>query len=180
MYRILLVDDEPYILNALRRCLSSIDARRLDGEALVFEVFTSPEEALARCEEQDFDLIFSDYRMPSMNGVEFLSRVMTVQPAAARVIISAYADRDAIIAAVNEAHLTRFIQKPWNDEELRNSVVAILAAARQRAGKGAGDEHVRRLERECPGITQIDHDDDGGIAIDLEDGDLEFPERYPN
>jgi len=190
MYRLLLLDDEPYILNALRRCLTGIDARRLDGEALALEVFTSPEAAIARCDEQDFDLVISDYRMPSMDGVEFLSRIMEMQPSAPRVIISAYADRDAIIAAVNEAHLTRFIQKPWDDDELRNSVVAILAGARKAARKSPrsrdfaaaaapdADRELRRLEQDCPGITHLEQDEDGGIMITIEDGEFESLDSF--
>lgn len=171
MYRVLLIDDEPNILNALRRCLAGIDAGELDGEALQVETFTSPEAAIERSEEQDFDLMISDYRMPSMNGVDVLSRLMEIQPAASRVIISGYADRDAIIAAINEAHLTRFIEKPWNDHELRSTIVSILV----RTGSGAhrvdrdasteSDRQLRRLEEDCPGITQVERADDGGIII---------------
>jgi two-component system probable response regulator PhcQ len=182
MYRLLLLDDEQYILNALRRCLMSIDARQLDGEALALEMFTSPEAAIARCEEQDFDLVISDFRMPTMNGVEFLSRIMEIQPSAPRVIISGYADRDAIIAAINEAHLTRFIQKPWDDEQLRKSIVAILGAARKTKARAAHDDdfglssdrELRRLEQECPGITDLEQDEDGGIMLTLDDDDLDF------
>jgi two-component system, probable response regulator PhcQ len=126
MYRVLLVDDEPNILSALRRSLAAIDARQLDGEALHFETFTSPEAAIKRSDEADFDLVISDYRMPSMNGVEFLARVMELQPSVPRMIISGYADREAIIAAVNEVNLTRFVEKPWDDDVLRNAVVSIL------------------------------------------------------
>lgn len=133
MYRVLLVDDEPNILSALRRSLSGIDARRLDGEALRFETFTSPEAAIQRCDEEDFDLVISDYRMPSMNGVEFLTRIMQLQPSVPRMIISGYADRDAIISAVNEVHLMRFIEKPWDDEALGNAVVSVLAGKRAAA-----------------------------------------------
>ena len=132
MYRVLLVDDEPNILSALRRSLATIDARKLDGEALHFETFTSPEAALGRCDEQDFDLVISDYRMPSMSGVEFLSRVMALQPTVPRMIISGYADREAIIAAVNEVHLTRFLEKPWNDDDLHQAIVSILGQASPR------------------------------------------------
>ena len=126
MYRVLLVDDEPNILSALRRSLAAIDARQLDGEALHFEAFTSPEAAIQRSDEADFDLVISDYRMPSMNGVEFLARVMELQPAVPRMIMSGYADREAIIAAVNEVNLTRFVEKPWDDDALRQAVVSIL------------------------------------------------------
>jgi DNA-binding NtrC family response regulator len=126
MYRVLLVDDEPNILSALRRSLAAIDVRQLDGEALRFETFTSPEDAITRCDEEDFDLVISDYRMPSMNGVEFLARVMELQPSVPRMIISGYADREAIIAAVNEVNLTRFVEKPWDDDILRQAVVSVL------------------------------------------------------
>jgi response regulator RpfG family c-di-GMP phosphodiesterase len=126
MYRVLLVDDEPNILSALRRSLAAIDARLLDGEALHLETFTSPEAAIKRSEEEDFDLVISDYRMPSMNGVEFLTRIMELQPAVPRMIISGFADREAIIAAINEVNLMRFVEKPWNDDVLRQAVVSIL------------------------------------------------------
>lgn len=126
MYRVMLVDDEPNILSALRRSLAEIDADDLDGDTLAFETFTSPEAAIERGDEQDFDLVISDYRMPSMNGVEFLARIMESQPSAPRMIISGLADRDAIIAAVNEVHLARFLEKPWDDTALRNAVVSIL------------------------------------------------------
>ena len=176
MYRVLLVDDEPNILNALRRSLASIDAGRLDGEALKLDLFTSPEAAIERCEETEFDLIISDYRMPSMNGVEFLIRLMDTQPNVPRVIISGYADRDAIIAAINEAQLTRFIQKPWNDGELQAAVISILANANRHnvatpgmQREGPHERHLRRLETECPGITRVERAEDGGIVIELED-----------
>ena len=126
MYRVLLVDDEPNILSALRRSLAAIDARQLDGEALHLETFTSPEAAVRRSDEEDFDLVISDYRMPSMNGVEFLTRIMELQPSVPRMIISGFADREAIIAAINEVNLMRFIEKPWNDDVLRQAVVSIL------------------------------------------------------
>jgi two-component system, probable response regulator PhcQ len=183
MYRILLVDDEPNILSALRRCLSAINVEQLDGDALRIETFTSPQAAIDRCEEQDFDLVISDYRMPAMSGVELLSRLMEIQPNAPRVIISGYADRDAIIAAVNEANLTRFIEKPWNDPELRKTIASILAgvgAAKRGTVAGSldsgpstnGDRQLERLEKDCPGITQIERGEDGGIDFPMDDTDF--------
>jgi two-component system probable response regulator PhcQ len=161
MLRILLVDDEPNILSALRRCLAGIDVSQIDGEALQFETFTTPEAAIERSEDQDFNLVISDYRMPSMNGVEFLSRMMQLQPDVPRVILSGFADRDAIITAVNEVRLTRFIEKPWKDDDLRQAIIAILR------GKGAGK--AKDVEDDD---SLIDRADDGGIVIhDLEDFD---------
>ena len=144
MYRILIVDDEPNILNALRRCLARIDVTLLDGEALKIETFTSPEAAVERCEEQEFDMVISDYRMPSMNGVEFLTHLMESQPEAPRIIISGYADRKALIAAVNEAQLTRFIEKPWDDKALHSAVVAILGGVQESPGQAGISSRRRR------------------------------------
>lgn len=172
MYRILLVDDEPNILSALRRSLASIDVTRLDGEAPKLQAFTSPEAALEHCEEHEFDLIMTDYRMPTMDGVQFLTRLMDIQPSTPRVIISGYADRDAIIAAINEAQLTRFIQKPWDDNELREAVIFILSNAHKKSkasGFQSSERHLHSLEEECPGITQIEKDDGGGIWIGFEE-----------
>ncbi|HEU4662557.1 MAG TPA: response regulator [Dokdonella sp.] len=172
MYRILLVDDEPNILNALRRCLASIDVGRLDGEAPKVEAFTSPERALERGEEQDFDLVISDYRMPGMDGVEFLSAMMDLQPSVPRVICSGYADRDAIIAAVNEVQLARFIGKPWADEELGDAVVALLrpGSARPRSPRQASAHDKSVLaEAVAARVTHVEQDDDGSIVLSSDD-----------
>ncbi|MEJ5208646.1 response regulator [Denitratimonas sp. CY0512] len=174
MYRVLLLDDEPNILRALRRCLTAISPQRLDGDPLEIDAFSSPTDALRSCEEATFDLILTDYRMPRMDGVEFLTRVIPLQPDAPRVIISGFADRDAIIAAINDAQLTRFIEKPWDDGALQEAVVTILTRGKVQAvqafARSAASERERqRLEEECPGITTIDRDPDGGIWLDLDE-----------
>jgi len=171
MYRVLLLDDEANILRALRRNLASIPSSRLGGEALIIEVFTDPNAALDRCEDMQFDLLVSDYRMPEMSGVEFLARSIASHPNTPRVIVSGFADRDAIIAAINEAQLTRFIEKPWVDAELQRIVVATLTSQGGRiAGKFAAEASVQRerdrLEQESPGITEVDWNPDGSISID--------------
>lgn len=174
MYCVLLLDDEANVLNALRRSLASISADQLDGEALRIEAFTSAQAAFDRCEECDFDLVITDYRMPEMNGVEFLMRLMDIQPTVPRAIVSGYADRSAIITAVNEAQLTRFIAKPWDDHELQQAVVAILTRTNKRradtsAHKMNRESQLRRLEADCPGITQVTTAEDGGIVIPADD-----------
>ena len=118
-----------------------------------------------------FDLLVSDYRMPEMSGVEFLARSIASHPNTPRVIVSGFADRDAIIAAINEAQLTRFIEKPWVDAELQRIVVAILTSQGGRiAGKFAAEASAQqerdRLEQESPGITEVDWNPDGSISID--------------
>ena len=128
MYRILLVDDEPNILNALRRLLSRLKPEDLNGEYFVIDTYSSPEDALARADEVRIDLAISDYRMPGMNGVEFLKSLIAKQPDVARLVLSGYADLDGVIAAINEAKVFRFISKPWNDAELLSAVAQALNA----------------------------------------------------
>ena len=95
--RILLVDDEQSVLNALQRFF-----RRSGYEAV--KTCTSGREGLELFEKSGpFQLVISDYRMPEMNGVEFLSAVRARWPDTVRIVLSGYADTSAIIAATMRA-----------------------------------------------------------------------------
>lgn len=118
MSRILLVDDERNILNALQRELKD------DYEV---EAFSSPVEALIRCNNASFDLVISDYKMPEMDGVTFLRKLGNIQPDAARLLLSGQVDIDALVSAINETHIFRFLVKPWDKIELKNSIEQALA-----------------------------------------------------
>jgi DNA-binding NtrC family response regulator len=117
MNRILLVDDEQNVLNALRRELIN------DYE---IEAFNSPFDALLRSKEVAFDLVISDYKMPLMNGIQFLKQFGDIQPDTARLILSGQADLDALISAINETHIYRFISKPWDKVELQACISQAL------------------------------------------------------
>jgi len=172
MRRLLLLDDEPNILNALRRCFATLIAQD-DFADVVVEYFTSVAQALERVEEEDFDLVMCDYRMPEMNGVAFLARVIEIQPHVGRMIMSGYADRDAILSAINEVQVARFVCKPWDDAELRRIIAnALDARGVPAAPKQAPSEHrqriLQRMESECPGITHVDRAEDGSINLFFE------------
>lgn len=113
--KILLVDDEPSVLNALRRLF------RRTG----YQIHTagSAIEGLKLFEQVGpFHLVITDYRMPEMNGVEFLRQVKKRWPDTVRMVLSGYADTDVIIAATNEGHIYKFISKPWDEDFLLQSV----------------------------------------------------------
>lgn len=113
--RILFVDDERNVLRSLERLF-------LEEE---YEIFTSAsgQEALETLEQSGpFQLVVSDYRMPSMNGVEFLSEVCRRWPETERIILSGYADTAAIVSAINEGQIYKFIAKPWNDDDLLSTI----------------------------------------------------------
>lgn len=114
MQRILLVDDEQNVLNALRRELAG---------TYEVETFTSPQGALQRARETDFALVVSDYRMPDMDGVAFLEIFGQLQPDAVRLILSGQADIEALIKAINVTHIYRFLPKPWSEADLKVNIL---------------------------------------------------------
>jgi len=118
MSRLLLVDDEINILNALRRELS---------DKYDIETFTSPYVALGRCREIAFDMVIADYKMPDMNGAEFLKQFSSIQPDAARMLLSGEADIDGLVRLINETHIYLFVAKPWDRSELESSINQALA-----------------------------------------------------
>ncbi|MCK9199671.1 MAG: response regulator [Gallionella sp.] len=117
MHRILIVDDEQNVLNALRR--------ELQGEYLV-ETYAKPDEALEHSRHTLFDLVIADYQMPDMNGIQFLKQFGKLQPDAARLMLSGEADFDAVAGTINETHIYRFIGKPWDSAELAATLAQAL------------------------------------------------------
>ena len=121
-FKILVVDDEESVLNAVSRCF-------IDTPLQVFTA-SSGQSALDLLNSGvQVSLIISDYRMPGMNGVELLHQVMQRWPGIKRVILSAYPDTDVLLAAVNEGRVHRFLTKPWNNELLLATVQALLDEA---------------------------------------------------
>jgi len=114
---ILVVDDDPQVLAAIRRDLRSRyreDYRVLaasSGEAAldVIRELKTRGEALA--------MLISDQRMPSMLGVDVLARCREIYPIAGRVLLTAYSDVKAAVRAINEAHLDHYLEKPWDPPE---------------------------------------------------------------
>ncbi|HEC12681.1 MAG TPA: EAL domain-containing protein [Acidiferrobacteraceae bacterium] len=104
---LLLVDDEPKILSALRRLLSRDGYRILTAN--------SGREGLALLENSDVDVIISDQRMPRMTGVEFLSEVKELFPQTVRIVLSACSDFGAVTEAISMGAVYNFFAKPWND-----------------------------------------------------------------
>jgi two-component system, NtrC family, response regulator HupR/HoxA len=106
---ILIVDDQPEILNALERLLKD-----------KYTIFRSESgaEALKILKKNPVQVIISDQRMPQMTGVEFLENSIKIQPDTIKILITAYADINASISAVNKGQIFYYISKPWEDDEL--------------------------------------------------------------
>lgn len=125
-YRILLLDDDDFILGALRRELLSEPF--VGHEGLEIEAFNSPVTALVRAGEPDgyFDLVIADNRMSGMSGIDFLKAFGEIQPEAVRIVLSGYPDMRELMRAINEAHIDAFIAKPWQAYDLKSALWQVL------------------------------------------------------
>ncbi len=175
----MIVDDEIGVLHALRRLLQRVPCTygRLSYK-LEVEIFESPTVALERAGQQAFDLFLADYRMPGMNGVEFLARAREMQPDAARLIISGYSDLNAFADAVNGADIYRFLSKPWNDYVLVSAIAQalnyreLMMENRQLAEKaGAASAVVSTPEPVPPEVAaKVRWGEDGSAIVDEAEG----------
>jgi len=112
--KILIVDDEIDNLNALRRLL------RKDFDV---EAFESPREALDAVRKgKRFDCLLSDQRMPEMSGSKFFEEVIKIDARPTRILLTGFADLEAVIEAVNSGQIWRYISKPWEPTELQQTL----------------------------------------------------------
>ena len=112
--KILFVDDEPSILQALRRVM-----RELQAECLYAN---SGAEALDIMAESQVDVVVSDMMMPEMNGAELLSKVAEQYPDTVRLVLSGYSDNESIMSAINEGRIWGYINKPWDSHQLLQTI----------------------------------------------------------
>ena len=108
---IIIVDDEEMVLTSLNSFLS------LETEYQV-KTFTSVNKALNFVRANDVDLVVSDYLMPEMDGISFLTQVKKIKPEVPRIILTGYADKENAIKAINEVGLFQYIEKPWDNDDL--------------------------------------------------------------
>jgi thioredoxin reductase (NADPH) len=127
---LLTVDDDPSVSRAVAR-----DLRRKYGEGYRIVRAESGPQALEALKEiklrgEQVAVLLADYRMPQMSGIEFLEQAMDLFPLARRVLLTAYADTDAAIQAINVVDLDHYLLKPWDppEEKLYPVVDALLEA----------------------------------------------------
>ncbi len=140
-YRLLLVDDEPGIVKALSRVFRQEN----------YEVLTagSGEEGLRRLAENTVHLVISDFLMPGMDGARFLREVKSRSPDTIRIMLTGHANTDAVMGAINDGAVYKFILKPWNDDDLRVTVALALEQydliTRNRALKAENEKKTKEI-----------------------------------
>ncbi|OGG99224.1 MAG: hypothetical protein A2600_06050 [Candidatus Lambdaproteobacteria bacterium RIFOXYD1_FULL_56_27] len=113
--KVMVVDDESQILSALRR--------EFHSQPFELKTYSDPEEALVVLGKEEFAVIISDNLMPKMLGLEFLARAKAINGLARRILLTGKTEQQEAIKAFNQGVIHRFLDKPWNHEEL----LAILA-----------------------------------------------------
>ena len=111
---LLIVDDEPLVLGALKETL--------ERERYQVVCCSSPVKALAILSEREFGVIISDQRMPEMSGLDFLVESQRICPSASRILITAALSLSTVVDAINRGEIFRFVAKPWLREELLATV----------------------------------------------------------
>lgn len=112
-HNLLIIDDEPEILKAL--------TRQFCRKYNVFSA-TNAEEGFIIMEKENIQVVLSDQRMPGMTGVDFFSRIKTKYPDALKLILTGYSDIEAVIGAINDGQVFRYVTKPWNPDELETII----------------------------------------------------------
>ncbi|MBM4358284.1 MAG: response regulator [Deltaproteobacteria bacterium] len=117
---VLFVDDEEGVLVALQHMVA-------DSELTPIVASSGPEAIEVLKERGPVALVLSDYRMPGMTGVDLLREVHKLYPKTRRLILSGYAETYAVMEAINEGHVDRFLAKPWNDQKLLGALIEAVA-----------------------------------------------------
>jgi DNA-binding NtrC family response regulator len=125
--RILVVDDEERGVELLARTLRKL---------AVVEVALSGEAAWSRLQEQSFDLVISDQRMPGMQGVELLGRLAEKFPQTGRVLLTGYTDVATTVEAVNRGKIHAYLNKPCPPDQLRMIAASVLERVRLERANG--------------------------------------------
>jgi two-component system, probable response regulator PhcQ len=171
---ILIVDDEQSVIKALKRSF-------LDDPYNVYSAISAA-EALNILSENKIKVVISDEMMPGMSGADFLAKVSGCFPAVIRIMLTGHASLSAAIKAINKGEIYRFFTKPWDDFELRFAVKSaverydleeenrrLLDIVKKQA------LNMKLLEKEFPGITQLEYDEKGRIIVnDVCDEEVEM------
>ncbi len=133
---VLYVDDEDQNLNSFKA-----NFRR---DFIIFTANNGP-AGLEILEREDIHVIISDQKMPGMSGVEFLREAVKLKPETLRMIVTAYTDINLVISGINDVNIFKFIQKPWNVEYLKTSVLQAYELIRLKRENIALVEELRRV-----------------------------------
>ncbi|MCK5876613.1 MAG: response regulator [Candidatus Marithrix sp.] len=142
---LLFVDDEKQILIPLKAMFKK--------QYTVFTAISGP-VALETIKNNSIQIIVSDQRMPEMQGIELLKQVKEISPKTIRILLTGYADINAVVESVNTGEIFRFIEKPWNNERLKNTIEAAASIYSEQDGTDFFDDDA--IAPQKSGILLVD------------------------
>jgi DNA-binding NtrC family response regulator len=166
---LLIVDDEAEMRRALKRTLDEEPYRILEADGA--------QAAMAILAREPVHVVLSDHNMPGMSGLDLLRTIALRWPSVVRMMVTATHEFDVAVRAINLGEVSRFITKPWDDEELVTSVRTAFAHAalerevrilRKQARKHA--TMLTELETRFPGISHVKRDRAGAVLLTDVDG----------
>jgi two-component system probable response regulator PhcQ len=171
-HKILLVDDEPDVLDVIKNFVQMED----------YEALTAPsaEEGLKILDTEAVDVVISDEQMPGMSGTTFLGVVRQQYPDTVRILLTGHADLDTAIRAINDGEIYRFFTKPCNFTELMVTLKRgimqnemMLETRRLLMVYRRQSTLLQQVEKKFPGATRLDKTQTGSIIIDSSAGDFD-------
>lgn len=143
--RLLIVDDEEAVLQALKRLFH----RQYD-----VVIHTSGAAALEELKKDTFDVIISDMRMPGMTGAELLKACFEQYPDMIRILLTGYSDLDSAIKAVNEGNIYRYISKPWDNDQLRSVIAEAIDNRDLKSANEKLNAHIIEQNKELESLNR--------------------------
>ncbi len=151
--KILLVDDESYILFSLRRFFRQ--------NHIMVDVESDSVNAIQRIKENHYQVIISDFQMPNMNGLEFLELVKEISPQSIRMVLSAYINQDILPDLINRSEIFRLITKPAKENDLLNAVKECIHLynlnSNLKNSKESSEEITLNNNNEAPKVLRDDY-----------------------
>lgn len=156
-YQLLLVDDEPGVLAALRRVFQRQNYQ--------LHFARNGIEALKILEQHEIQLVISDFLMPEMNGSELLARVRERWPDTIRIMLTGHANTEAVMGSIKEGAVYRFILKPWNDDDLRLTIALALEQHALQQRNRALEQHNLKQHRDLETLAKLSVTNRSQLAI---------------
>jgi len=161
-HTILVVDDEELFLEYIQRAFSSENYNVITA--------TSGKEGLDILGKLRVSMVISEYKLPLMNGLEFLEKVRIIYPNILTIMVTEHADVELAIKAINEAGVYKFLLKPWDDIDFKNTIKKTLESLQVIRERNVlvrkvktHEATLKELEKRYPGITKVERNEDGYI-----------------
>lgn len=161
-HTILIVDAENFFLENIQRLLSDENYNVITA--------SSGQKGLDILKKNQVSMVISEYKIPLMNGLEFLEKVRIIYPDILTIMLTDHADIELAMKAINEAGVYKFLLKPWDDIDFKNTIKKTLESLQVIKERDMLTRKVKThevtlkdLEKRYPGITKVERDEDGYI-----------------